>query len=74
MLARSGGYALVIGADLYSRILDPADRRTVVLFGDGAGAMVVGPATRGTARAAAFHSGDLVLLAVSAAAWRPASP
>ncbi|WP_328870923.1 ketoacyl-ACP synthase III [Streptomyces sp. NBC_00287] len=46
-LARSGGCALVVGADVYSRILDPADRRTVVLFGDGAGAMVLGPARRG---------------------------
>lgn len=43
MLAGSGGYGLVIGADVYSRILDPADRRTVVLFGDGAGALVLGP-------------------------------
>ncbi|MDR6980681.1 3-oxoacyl-[acyl-carrier-protein] synthase-3 [Streptomyces sp. 3330] len=47
VLARRGGHALVIGADLYSRILDPADRRTVVLFGDGAGAMVVGRTGRG---------------------------
>jgi len=36
-------YALVIGADIYSRIVSPADRRTVVLFGDGAGAVVLGP-------------------------------
>ncbi|MGW2047367.1 3-oxoacyl-ACP synthase III family protein [Streptomyces sp. NPDC001858] len=42
ILTRRGGYALVIGADVYSRILNPADRRTVVLFGDGAGAMVLG--------------------------------
>ncbi|MBB2913053.1 3-oxoacyl-[acyl-carrier-protein] synthase-3 [Streptosporangium becharense] len=34
--------ALVVGADVYSRILDPTDRRTAVLFGDGAGAAVVG--------------------------------
>ncbi|MGW0792246.1 3-oxoacyl-ACP synthase III family protein [Streptomyces sp. NPDC002911] len=47
MLARRGGHALVIGADLYSRILNPADRRTVVLFGDGAGAMVLGPGGAG---------------------------
>lgn len=40
---RAAGYGLVIGADLYSRILDPADRRTAILFGDGAGAVVVGP-------------------------------
>ncbi|MFF3033352.1 3-oxoacyl-ACP synthase III family protein [Streptomyces rubiginosohelvolus] len=42
VLTRSGGHALVIGADLYSRILNPADRRTVILFGDGAGAVVLG--------------------------------
>ncbi|MGW0877386.1 3-oxoacyl-ACP synthase III family protein [Streptomyces sp. NPDC002740] len=47
VLARRGGYALVIGADLYSRILNPLDRRTVVLFGDGAGAMVLGADGRG---------------------------
>jgi acetoacetyl-CoA synthase len=37
-----GARALVIGADVYSRILDFEDRRTAVLFGDGAGAAVVG--------------------------------
>ncbi|MFE0137264.1 3-oxoacyl-ACP synthase III family protein [Streptomyces sp. NPDC059037] len=37
------GYAVVVGADVYSRILDPTDRRTVLLFGDGAGAVVLGP-------------------------------
>jgi 3-oxoacyl-(acyl-carrier-protein) synthase III len=47
VILRRGGYALVIGADTYSRILNPADRRTVVLFGDGAGAMVLGPTTQG---------------------------
>ncbi|MDJ0465889.1 beta-ketoacyl-ACP synthase 3 [Streptomyces sp. H27-C3] len=40
-------YALVIGADLYSRILDHTDRKTAVLFGDGAGAVVLGPARPG---------------------------
>lgn len=44
MLAGDGGYGLVIGADVYSRILNPEDRRTVILFGDGAGAVVMGPA------------------------------
>lgn len=43
MVASSGGVALVVGADVYSRILDPGDRRTAVLFGDGAGAAVIGP-------------------------------
>jgi 3-oxoacyl-[acyl-carrier-protein] synthase-3 len=42
-LLRDGGHALVVGADIYSRIIDPADRRTAVLFGDGAGAVVLGP-------------------------------
>jgi acetoacetyl-CoA synthase len=35
-------YALVIAADLYSRVLDFSDRRTAVLLGDGAGAAVLG--------------------------------
>ena len=34
--------ALVIGADTNSRIVDPADIRTAPLFGDGAGAVLVG--------------------------------
>ena len=33
--------ALVIGSDLNSRKLDDTDRRTVVLFGDGAGAVIL---------------------------------
>jgi acetoacetyl-CoA synthase len=36
-------YALVIGADIYSRQLDFGDHRSAVLFGDGAGAVVLGP-------------------------------
>jgi len=35
--------ALVIGAEIYSRILDWNDRGTCVLFGDGAGAVVLVP-------------------------------
>jgi 3-oxoacyl-[acyl-carrier-protein] synthase III len=34
--------ALVIGAETFSRILDWEDRATCVLFGDGAGAIVLG--------------------------------
>ncbi|MBD3003749.1 MULTISPECIES: beta-ketoacyl-ACP synthase 3 [unclassified Streptomyces] len=40
----AGGIAervLVIGADVYSTIVDPADRSNAVIFGDGAGAVVV---------------------------------
>ena len=38
--------ALVIGAEIYSRILDWNDRGTCVLFGDGAGAVVIVPAEK----------------------------
>src|SRR5690606_3628453 len=34
---------LVIGADAFSSIINPEDRNTAVIFGDGAGAVVIGP-------------------------------
>ena len=37
----SASKALVIGAEVFSRILDYSDRTTCVLFGDGAGAVVL---------------------------------
>jgi 3-oxoacyl-[acyl-carrier-protein] synthase-3 len=40
-------HALVIGGDVMSSIIDYTDRATCVLFGDGAGAMVVSPAAAG---------------------------
>ncbi len=40
--AGSATNALVIGAETFSRILDWEDRATCVLFGDGAGAIVLG--------------------------------
>ncbi len=52
----SGGYGLVLGADIYSRILDPTDRRTVTLFGDGAGAVVLGPSEQGGILRLALHT------------------
>ena len=39
--AGNGTTALVIGAETFSRILDWEDRTTCVLFGDGAGALVL---------------------------------
>ena len=39
--------ALVVGADVMSSIIDYQDRTTCVLFGDGAGAVVVTPAAEG---------------------------
>ncbi len=48
------GHALVIGAETFSRILDWEDRGTAILFGDGAGAVVLsaadGPADPAAAR------------------------
>jgi 3-oxoacyl-[acyl-carrier-protein] synthase-3 len=35
---------LVVGADLMSRTVNPADQKTFPLFGDGAGAVILGPA------------------------------
>lgn len=40
-------YALVIGVDCLSRIVDWEDRNTCILFGDGAGAAVLGPVEEG---------------------------
>lgn len=63
MVSVSGGFALVIGADVYSRILNRNDRRTVILFGDGAGAAVIGPANQNSGHrilSSKLHSfGDL---------------
>ena len=42
-----GAKVLVIASDVYSRILDFGDRRTAVLFGDGAGAAVFGAVPAG---------------------------
>ncbi len=44
-LIRSGAarYALVVGAEKLSDVVDPADRSISFLLGDGAGAVVIGP-------------------------------
>ena len=53
--------ALVIGAEVFSRILDWNDRRTCVLFGDGAGAVVLGAGDSPGIHACALHAdGSLV--------------
>jgi len=43
LAAGKAKYVLVIGAEILTRIVDWSDRATCVLFGDGAGAAVVGP-------------------------------
>lgn len=40
-------YALVIGAEVLTKYVDYTDRSTCVIFGDGAGAAVVGPVPEG---------------------------
>lgn len=48
-MIKSGIYknALVIGAECLSRITDYTDRNTCILFGDGAGAVVIGEVSEG---------------------------
>ena len=41
LLADTGSYALIIGVEQLSRLLDMTDRSTCVLFGDGGGAVIV---------------------------------
>jgi 3-oxoacyl-[acyl-carrier-protein] synthase-3 len=55
---RSGMYrkVLVIGAETFSRILDFKDRGTCVLFGDGAGAVVLGASDEPGILATAMHA------------------
>ena len=48
--------ALVIGAEVFSRILDWNDRRTCVLFGDGAGAVVLEASETPGILASAMHA------------------
>jgi 3-oxoacyl-[acyl-carrier-protein] synthase-3 len=47
LVAPEGKYALVIGSDTNSRFTDWTDRATCLLFGDGAGAVVLGPTQKG---------------------------
>jgi 3-oxoacyl-[acyl-carrier-protein] synthase-3 len=55
---KSGEYrhVLVVGAEIYSRILDWKDRSTCVLFGDGAGAVVLGRGDKPGIMASRLHS------------------
>lgn len=65
---RAGVYrkVLVVGAETYSRIIDYNDRTTCVLFGDGAGAVVLSasdePGILSTALHADGHYGDILSL------------
>jgi len=52
----SASKALVIGAEVFSRILDFSDRTTCVLFGDGAGAVVLEASTTPGILASDLHA------------------
>ncbi|MGD0166951.1 MAG: beta-ketoacyl-ACP synthase III [Gaiellaceae bacterium] len=67
---------LVIGADTLSRIVDWSDRSTCVLFGDGAGAVVLESVDRGGFHAfelGADGAGGLELYMAAGGSRRPAS-
>lgn len=49
---------VVVGADLMSSIIDPFDRTTAVLFGDGAGAVLLEPAEPGFGLLDFYHRVD----------------
>jgi 3-oxoacyl-[acyl-carrier-protein] synthase-3 len=74
----STDYALVIGADVMSSIIDYTDRTTCVLFGDGAGAVVLAPADDDEPAIIAFEhevdgSGGAALCMPAGGSLRPAS-
>jgi 3-oxoacyl-[acyl-carrier-protein] synthase-3 len=79
-LVATGAYehALVVGADVMSSIIDYTDRSTCVLFGDGAGAVVVSPAAEGDGRILDFEheidgSGGPALCMPAGGSLRPPS-
>jgi len=71
-------HALVVGADVMSSIIDYQDRATCVLFGDGAGAVVVSPTSDGSVGIIDFEneidgSGGPALCMPAGGSLRPAS-
>jgi 3-oxoacyl-[acyl-carrier-protein] synthase III len=78
-LVASGAHrrVIVVGADLMSAIIDPLDRATAVLFGDGAGAVLLEPAEPGFGLLDFHHrvdgSGRNDLLMPAGGSSRPAS-
>jgi 3-oxoacyl-[acyl-carrier-protein] synthase-3 len=68
---------LVIGAEVFSRILDFSDRQTCVLFGDGAGAVLLQAADRPgivTTRLGADGSATDILIVPGGGSREPATP
>jgi len=80
-LVESGAHSkvLVIGADAMSSIIDYTDRTTCVIFGDGAGAVLVEPTDEGEIGLIDFHheidgSGAAALNMPAGGSLHPASP
>ena len=77
---QAGAYdhALVIGAETLSRIVDWQDRRTCVLFGDGAGAALLGTSSASggvlTTLLGADGSGAELLILPAGGSRHPATP
>ena len=71
-----GRRALVIGAESFSKLLDWQDRTTCVLFGDGAGAVVLQSSSDRHVLATQLHSDGAYanLLGVNNSAWHDFSP
>lgn len=71
VLAGSAGHVLVIGVERLSDLTDPTDRGTAFIFGDGAGAAVVGPTEAAGIGPVVWGSdGDQYDLIRSSADWR----
>ena len=65
-------HVLIVGGETLSRIIDPEDRATAILFGDGAGAAVLG---RGPRRRPGSSRGiSAATVRAAAAACRRAIP
>jgi len=72
-------YVLVVGAECLSKITDYTDRNTCILFGDGAGAVVLGPVPEGRGfrsfvLGADGEGGELLKLAESGSENGPGKP
>jgi 3-oxoacyl-[acyl-carrier-protein] synthase-3 len=79
MAAGLADTALVVGTEVFSRLLDWSDRSTCVLFGDGAGAVVLGrnganTGLLGFELGSDGSGGDLLCVAAAGHAPRPHSP
>ena len=78
MKAGIGPYVLVIGADTLSKVLDWTDRGTCILFGDGAGAVLLGPVGDGRGiqsySMSAIGAKNKELIVPAGGSRKPASP